>query len=782
MRKTISSLLALLIIAAMVVTGCAQPTPTPAPRPTDPPAAPTQAPAAPAASGAFKAGMVTDVGGIDDKSFNATSWKGIEDAIKELGTEGRYLESQQQTDYAKNITELLQQNYDIIVTVGYLLGEDTAKFAQENPNVPFAIVDFAYDPEIPNVLGLTFATDQAAFMAGYVAASMTKTGKVGTFGGMNIPTVTIFMKGYEQGVAYYNAKYGTTVEVLGTDFYVGNFESTDDGRRAGESLMDEGADIIMPVAGPVGVGTAEAVLERGGMLIGVDTDWTVSAPKYADITLTSVEKNMDVAVLEAVKAAKGGTFKGGTYVGTLANNGVDISPFGKFDGQVPQNVKDDLKQIRADLIAGKIWTGWGEKPAGAEAAASGAEYPLGENVTLTFWHPQAPDSFRGQLMSEIIADFEAKYPEIKIEATFQSDYTNLYKTTVAAIAAGTPPDCAVAYPSMIADYLKADAVIALDDYIADPKIGLSAEDLADIYPGYLAECRFPQFGNKYYAFPFTKSALGMWYNMDLLKAAGHSTLPKTWDEFEQMCLDVKEKTGKYGYAYYESASTFDGWLYSRGAKQLNADETEATFNGPEGVESLALVKRLIDAGAAYKPEGSNADQAEFGKGNVAFTMASTSGTFYYKQAVEQGGGNMKEWGQTNIPQSDPSNPQTVMYGGSFTVFKTTEAKQKAAWLFLKFFTSTEQTAKWGSKSGYMPVRASAAALLGDYFASEPIAKEQIDTIVPFGFPEPSVRGEQEIRVFIEEAMTAAFEGIMEPQAALNAAVVKANEALENGRK
>ncbi|MCD6519168.1 MAG: BMP family ABC transporter substrate-binding protein, partial [Anaerolineae bacterium] len=213
--------------------------------------------------------MVTDIGGIDDKTFNSTSWKGVERAIKELGIEGRYLESQQQTDYAKNITEFIQQGYDMIITVGFLLGEDTAKFAKENPNIKFAIVDYAYDPPIDNVLGLTFSTDQAAFLAGYLAAGMTKTGKVGTFGGMDIPPVTIFMKGFAQGVAYYNKVHGTNVEVLGTDFYVGNFESTDDGRRAGESLMDEGADIIMPVAGPVGLGTAEVVKERGGMLIGV---------------------------------------------------------------------------------------------------------------------------------------------------------------------------------------------------------------------------------------------------------------------------------------------------------------------------------------------------------------------------------------------------------------------------------------------------------------------------------------------------------------------------------
>jgi len=240
------------------------------------------------------------------------------------------------------------------------LGEDTAKFAKENPDAKFAIVDYAYDPPIPNVLGLTFATDQAAFLAGYLAAGMTKTGKVGTFGGIEIPPVTIFMVGFANGVAHYNKVHGTNVEVLGTKFYVGNFESTDDGRRAGESLMDEGADIIMPVAGPVGLGTAAAVKERGKMLIGVDTDMVISAPEYKDVILTSVLKNMDVAVFEAIKAVKEGTFKGGTYVGTLANNGVGLAPFHEFEDKVPQSLKDELEQLKKDIIEGKVSTGWGQ--------------------------------------------------------------------------------------------------------------------------------------------------------------------------------------------------------------------------------------------------------------------------------------------------------------------------------------------------------------------------------------------------------------------------------------
>ena len=362
MRKLLFVCISLLTVVTLLAACGPQPTEAPEEAP----------PEAPAEEEVVKAGMVTDMGGIDDKSFNASSWHGLEMAEEELGVEVAYLESQQQTDYAVNITQFLDQDYDIIVTVGFLLGEDTATFAQQNPDVNFAIVDFAYDPVIPNVLGLTFATDEAAFLAGYAAAGMTKTGKVGTFGGIEIPTVTIFMTGLKAGVDYYNEVHGTNVEVLGMDLFVGNFESTDDGRRAAEDLIAEGADIVMPVAGPVGLGTAAAIQENPGtMLIGVDTDWCVSAAEYCDVTLTSVMKNMDVAVLEAVKQVQAGTFEGGFYVGTLENNGVGIAPFNEFEDDVPADLKAELADVEEGLIAGSIAIGEGVAEAPPEAGAGG---------------------------------------------------------------------------------------------------------------------------------------------------------------------------------------------------------------------------------------------------------------------------------------------------------------------------------------------------------------------------------------------------------------------------
>jgi basic membrane protein A len=378
--KKLYIFMAVVLSASLLLTACGAPataTQAPAPAATQAPAA-TAMPAATEAptAAAFKVGQVTDLGGIDDKSFNATAWKGVQDAISQLGVDGKYLESKDQSDYAKNIQQFLSENDNLIITVGFLLGVDTATAAKANPNTEFAIVDYSYPDcygtavegkdcgsatELPNVLGLTFSTDQAAFLAGYAAAATSKTGKIGTFGGLNIPTVTIFMKGFQAGANYYNTQKNAKVQVLGWDtakndgLFTGNFDSTDDGRKFAESLMQEGADIIMPVAGPVGLGSAAVCKETSKcMIVGVDTDWFVSAPEYQAVELTSVKKNMDVAVFDTIKAAQAGTFKGGVYVGTLANDGVALAPFHNFESQVPSTLQAELDQIKADIISGKI--------------------------------------------------------------------------------------------------------------------------------------------------------------------------------------------------------------------------------------------------------------------------------------------------------------------------------------------------------------------------------------------------------------------------------------------
>jgi len=375
MSKKLYAVLGVLVIVSMLLAACgkATPAPTEAPAPVEPTEAPPpEEPPAPK----VLIGEVTDMGGVDDKSFNASGWKGIQDAMAQLGVDGKYLESTQQSDYAKNIQQFIDEKAGLIVTVGFLLGVDTATFAKANPDQKFAIVDYSYpdcwpgavvgkdcgsDTELPNVMGLMFQTDQAGFMAGYLAAGMTKTGTVGTFGGIALPTVTIFMKGYEAGVKYYNQQKGTSVKVLGWDtakgegLFTGNFNSTDDGRAFAQNLMQEGADIIMPVAGPVGLGSAAVCKETGGcLIIGVDADWYDTAPEYREVELTSVLKKIDVAVFNAVKSVLDGTFKGGVTVFTIADGGVDLAPFHNFDSQVSAEMKAELEKIKADLSSGAL--------------------------------------------------------------------------------------------------------------------------------------------------------------------------------------------------------------------------------------------------------------------------------------------------------------------------------------------------------------------------------------------------------------------------------------------
>lgn len=312
-----------------------------------------------AAQNEIKICQVTDLGGVDDKSFNETAWNGIKLAETELGIKGIVLESKSDSDYMVNIDQLIDDGCDLIVTVGFMLQEATANAATDNPDVKFSIIDSTVGMD--NVVDQVFQTDEAAFLAGYVAAAATKTGTVGTYGGMCIPTVTIFMDGFARGVKYYNEAKGTDVKVLGWDMEkvdgtcVDSFEDLDKGKQVTLAMMDQGADIIMPVAGPVGGGTIAAIEDRGsGLVIGVDSDWALTYPDNADIVLTSVVKKMDSTTFGVIETVVDGKFAGGKYVGNLENGGVAIAPFHELDEMISEELKAELADLQAKIIAGEI--------------------------------------------------------------------------------------------------------------------------------------------------------------------------------------------------------------------------------------------------------------------------------------------------------------------------------------------------------------------------------------------------------------------------------------------
>jgi len=327
-----------------------------------------------AASGKFLGCMVTDTGGINDKSFNQSAWQGMQEAATaNPNVTVKYLQSTTQSDYVPNINAFLGEKCGIIVTVGFLMASATETAAGQHPSQDFAIVDCSYASQClsgkveSNIDQLVFNTVQDGFLGGYLAAGMTKTGKVGTFGGQELPTVTIYMDGFWDGVQYYNQKHGTHVQVLGWNeqtqkgSFTGDFTDQTKGQTVTQTFISEGADIIFPVAGNVGLGAAKAVQDAdsaGGhvSMLWVDTDGCVSAAQYCQYFLSSVTKGIQAAVKNAVLSAAGGTFKGGTYVGTLANGGAVLSPFHDYASKVPASLQSELQTVETGIENGSIQT------------------------------------------------------------------------------------------------------------------------------------------------------------------------------------------------------------------------------------------------------------------------------------------------------------------------------------------------------------------------------------------------------------------------------------------
>ncbi len=407
-------------------------------------------------------------------------------------------------------------------------------------------------------------------------------------------------------------------------------------------------------------------------------------------------------------------------------------------------------------------------PANAPATSSASS---GSQVQLAFWHGQS--GTQEKALNGLIDQFNASHADIKVTGTFQGTYSDLYKKVTAAIAAGSPPDLAVAYQNDVSNYIKSDAVIPLDDLMSDPKIGFTADDLKDIYPSFIDH--YPQAGNKVYSIAFMRSMEVLYYNSDMLKAAGFNQPPASWDDFMKVCAAVSKPPDQYCYEMNTDASRFANWFWSRGGTDLlSSDGKSVAFNSTAGLDTLTFIQTMFQKKYAIVIGKAFQDQTDFSLGKIAFTMGSTAGLPYYDSAIKQAA-KVTNWSIAPDPHTTP-NPVVDLYGPSVTIFKTTDAKQRAAFTFLKWLMDKDPNATWVKATAYFPARQSTKQALADYIQANPRYGQAFDWL-QYGKTEPTVAAWNPIRGYIADAMTAVANAKATPQGAMKTLTDKANQAL-----
>lgn len=293
----------------------------------------------------LRIGMVTDVGGVNDQSFNQSAWEGLQKTKKEMGVKISYQESKQDADYAANLETLLDAKNDLIWGIGFKMADAILLAAKQNPKQKYAIIDYSYgDKTPPNVIGVMFKAEEGAFLAGYLSAKMTKSNNLGFIGGMSVPIIHAFQYGFKAGAKFANKN----VNIL--EQYSESFTDAAKGKAIANQMIGKGADVVFHAAGAVGDGVIEAVKEKNKMAVGVDRDQNYLAPKNV---ITSSMKRIDNAVYNVVRDFSKGTFKGGTTITYgLKDGAVDIAP--TTTKMVPMALMNDLFELKTKIIDGKI--------------------------------------------------------------------------------------------------------------------------------------------------------------------------------------------------------------------------------------------------------------------------------------------------------------------------------------------------------------------------------------------------------------------------------------------
>lgn len=346
--KSMSKILGSLVLAATLITGCAGGTTTTTTAGGTGTGTGTTTSAGTGTAKGGRVAMVTDLGGINDESFNQSAWQGMEE-LKAEGFEVSFIESAKDADYAPNLSLKVEEGNDLIWGIGFLMKGAMEDAALDNPDQLFAFVDDSFaDGELPNVTSVMFRSEESSFLVGYIASYMTKTDHLGFVLGMGGPTMERFQYGYMAGAFYGAKEQGKEVRV--DVVTIESFNDTAKGKATANKMFSDGADIVFHAAGDAGKGVIEAAKDMGKFAIGVDLDQNKLAP---DNVITSSLKNVNVAVRDLSKRILAGEELGGTtvYYG-LKEGGVGIAP--SSDKHVPQEILDQTKTIEEKIIAGEI--------------------------------------------------------------------------------------------------------------------------------------------------------------------------------------------------------------------------------------------------------------------------------------------------------------------------------------------------------------------------------------------------------------------------------------------
>lgn len=427
-------------------------------------------------------------------------------------------------------------------------------------------------------------------------------------------------------------------------------------------------------------------------------------------------------------------------------------------------------------------------PGGPGAAPSAqptteADIALSGPVTVTIWHNQTGILAKG--FNDLVDEFNKTNGKgITVKAEDQSNgnsYTGLYQKMLGAINAGAMPEMIVAVENQVADYAKAGVIVELDPYMSSSKNGLSKDSLADIYKPYLDANKYPQYGSKTLSWPFIKSLEVLYRNDDLAKELGSTAAPKTWEDLEKQAAaakrtDASGKVTRWGMSAL-TIDSFLGGVINRGGQIVKPDLSAVAFDGKEGLAMLQLEQRGINDGWIYVPKGFDW-QDRFAEGNLLYVGATSTSIGFIIDTLK---GKPLNWSVLPWPDGGGAAKQ-IQFGGVVAITKSTPEKQLASWEFLKWFTDTKQTSRWAALSPYMPLRSSAAkeTVLTDYWTKRPQSKQAFD-LIGLSQAGPSMRGYQDVRDAVSEALTKVNTKKDTPENALRDAGTRANNALKENK-